>query len=50
MASIVIGVIETVPKGLERRIEELEIRGKIKTTKSRSLLRSVGILRRVLES
>ena len=45
---IVVGVLCTVPKGWERRLEELEVRGKIKTIQITALLRLARILRRVL--
>ena len=43
---IVVGALGTVPKSLE----ELEIRGRIETIQTTALLRSVRILRRVLET
>ena len=46
---VVVGVLGTVPKDLERRIEELEIRGRIDTIQTTALLRSARILRRVLD-
>ena len=39
----------TVPKGLERRPEELEIRRRIETIQTTEFLRSARILRRVME-
>ena len=47
---IVVGACGMVPKGLERRGKELEIRGRIETIQTTALLRSVRILRRVLET
>ena len=47
---IVIGALGMVPKGLERSLEELEIRGRIETIQTTALLRSARILRRVLET
>ena len=47
---IIIGALGTVPKGLEERLEELEIRGRIETVQITVLLKSAGILRRVLET
>ena len=38
---IVIGALGTAPKGLERGLEELEIRGRIETVQTTALLRSV---------
>ena len=49
MIPIVIGVLGTVPKGLERGLEQLEIRGRIETIQTRTL-RSARILRRLLET
>ena len=42
--------LETVTKNLEKRLEELEIRGRIETIQTTALLRSARILRRVLET
>ena len=47
---IVVGTLGTVSKSLEDRLEELEISGRIETIQTTALLRSAGILRRVLES
>ena len=47
---IVIGVLGIIPKGLERGLELLEITGKMETIQATELLRSVRILRRVLET
>ena len=47
---IVVGALGAVLKGLEKRLEKLEIRGRIKTIQTKALLRSVRILRRVLET
>ena len=46
---IVIGVLGTVPRDLEKGLEELEFRGQIETIQTTALLRSAIILRRVLE-
>ena len=46
---IVVGALGTVHKSLESGLEELEIRKKIETIQTTSLLRSTRILRRVLE-
>ena len=46
---VVIGTLGTVPKGLERGLEELEIRERIEIIETTALLRSTRILRRVLE-
>ena len=47
---IVIGVLETVPRGLVKELEDLEIRGRVKTIQTTGWLRSARILRRVLET
>ena len=44
------GVLGSVTKGLVQRPEELEIRGRIESTQTTSLLRSAKILGRVLET
>ena len=43
---IVVGAFETVPKVLEKRFGELEIRGRVGTIQTTTLLRSARILRR----
>ena len=45
-----ISELGTVPKGLERRLEELEVQERIETIQTTVLLRSARILRRVLEN
>ena len=40
---IVIGVLGTVPKGLESRLEELEIRGRMETIQTTASLESSAI-------
>ena len=47
---IIIGSIGTVLKGWERELEELNIEGWVETIQITALLRSVKILRRVLET
>ena len=47
---IVIGALGTVLKGLEEKIKGFEIKGTIETIKITALLRSVQILREVLET
>ena len=47
---IVIGVLDTVTKGLVQGLEDLEIRGRVETIQMTALLRSARILRRVLET
>ena len=43
--AIVIVTLETVPKGLAKRLEEFEIRGRMETTQTTGLFRSARILR-----
>ena len=50
MIPIVIGSLEMVLKGLERKLEELEIGGRIETIQTTALLILARILRRVLET
>ena len=47
---IVTGTHSTVTKELVQEIEDLEIRGRVKTTQTTALLRSTRILRTVLET
>ena len=47
---IAVGALGTVPKGLERGLENIEIRGRIATIQNTALLQSARILRRVLET
>ena len=47
---IVIGVLGTIRKGLEKGLEDLDTRGQIKTIQTSALLRSARILKRVLET
>ena len=47
---IVIGALSTVTKGLEKRLEDLEITGRVETIQTTAFLRSAIILRRVLET
>ena len=46
----VVGALGTVPKCLEKRLEDLEIRGSIETIQTTALLHSARIFRRVLET
>ena len=46
--AILVGVLGTFPKGLERGLQQMEIRGRIKTIQTTALLRSARILRQVL--
>ena len=50
VALIAIGALGTVTKGLIQGLEDLEIKGRVETIKTTLLLRSVRILRRVLET
>ena len=47
---IVTSALGTVPKGLVKGQEDLEIRGKVETIQTTAILRSARILRRVLET
>ena len=47
---ILIGALRTIPKGLVKCSEELEIGGCAETIQTTALLRSARILRRVLET
>ena len=47
---IVIGAFGTVTKGLLKGLEDLEVGGQVETIQTTTLLRSVRILRRVLET
>ena len=47
---IVIGALAMIPRGLEKSLDELDIRGRIETIQTTALLRLAGILRRVLET
>ena len=47
---IIICTFRTVPKGLERELEEVEIRGRIEIIQTTALLRATRILRKVLET
>ena len=47
---VVTGVLGTVTKGLIKGLEDLEIRGRVETIQTTTLLRSARILRRVLET
>ena len=40
----------TIPKGLVKEIEDVEIRGQVETIQTTALSRSARILRRVLET
>ena len=45
---IVVGALGTVPEGLDKRLEELEIRERIKTIQTTALLKSARILRIII--
>ena len=47
---IVIGALGTIPKGLVKGLEGLEIGGQAETIQTTALLRSATILRRILET
>ena len=47
---IVIGALNTVTKGLVQGLGDLEITGREETIQTTVLLRSAGILRRILET
>ena len=47
---IVIGVFGTVTKGLLKGLEDLEVGGRVETIQATTLLRTVRILRRILET
>ena len=47
---IVVGTFGTIPKGLVKGLENLEIRGQVETIQTTALLRSTRILKRVLET
>ena len=47
---IVTGALGTIPNVLVKRLEDLEIREQVETLQKTPLLRSVRILRRVLET
>ena len=47
---IIIGTLDTGTKELIQGLEDLEIRGRVKTVQTTTLLRSARILRRVLDT
>ena len=47
---VVIGAFGTVTKGLLKRLEDLEVGGRVETIQTTTLLRMARILRRVLET
>ena len=50
VVSIVIGALGTIPKGLEKSLSKLRIKGRIETIQTTALLKSARIIRRVLET
>ena len=50
MKIIMIGDLGTILKGLEKKLEELEIRGTIEIIQTTAQVKSIRILRRVLET
>ena len=47
---IVIGAFETITKGLLKRLEDLEVGGRVETIQTTTLLRTARILRSVLKT
>ena len=47
---IMIGALGIATEGLLKELEDLEIRGRVETNQTTTLLRTVRILRRVLET
>ena len=47
---IIIGALDTVFKGLIKRLENSEIRGRVETIHTTALLRSTKLLRRIQET
>ena len=47
---IVIGAFDTVTEGLFKRLEDLEVGGRVETIQTTALLKTARILRRVLET
>ena len=47
---IVIGAFGTIPKGLFKGLEDLEVGGRVETIQMTALLRTDRILKRVLET
>ncbi len=50
IVSIVIGSFGTVAKGLLKGLEDFKVEGRVETIQTTTLLRTVRILRRVLET
>ena len=47
---IVVGALGTITKGLLKGLEDLEVGGRVETIQTTTLLRTVRILKRVLET
>ena len=47
---IVIGAFSTVTEGLLKGLEDFEVGGRVETIQTTALLKTAGILRRVLET
>ena len=47
---IVIGALDKIPKGLVKKLEDFEKRGRMETIQTTALLKSARIPRRVLET
>ncbi len=50
LVTIVIGPLGTVTKGLLKELEDLEIGGRVETIQTTAFLRTIRVLRRVLET
>ena len=50
MIPIIIRTLGTIPKGLVKGLEDLEIREQVETIQAVALLRPIRVLRRVLET
>ena len=47
---VVVGALGTIPEGLVKGVEDLEIRGQVEIIQTTELLRSTRILNKVLET
>ena len=47
---VVVGGLDTIPKGVVKGLKDLEISEQVETIQTRASLRSARILRRVLET
>ena len=50
MIPIMSGALDAIPKRLVRRLEDFEVKRQVETIQAKVLLRSVRILRRVLDT